>query len=114
MGQGQIETGWAVHVIGPDDILDELSFAEALKAQADINAEAQRSHADHPDHPKFWGNILSPEDAEPSSWLVVICREGVSEVTKFDDEPEACAFFAKAREQWSDSYLACVVAGPKV
>lgn len=54
--------------------------------------------------------------AEPVSdgpWLVVICREGVSEVTLFDDEAEAVKFYDQASAQWSDSYLCVARRWPK-
>jgi hypothetical protein len=47
-------------------------------------------------------------------WLVVICREGVSDVTVFTEEDEARAYFELASSQWSDSYLARAVIASRV
>lgn len=47
-------------------------------------------------------------------YLVVISREGVPEVTGFNDLEEATCFFEAASAQWSDSYLCEVKRGPKV
>ncbi len=46
------------------------------------------------------------------NWLVVICREGVSEVTPFANYDDAKEFFDKWEQQWSDSYLCKVEIGP--
>ncbi|MGK3981217.1 hypothetical protein WMF38_57000 [Sorangium sp. So ce118] len=48
------------------------------------------------------------------SWLVVICREGVTETTTFEDESDARTFYGSASEQWSDSFLCKVAKGPLV
>lgn len=48
------------------------------------------------------------------SYLVVIIREGVPEVTGFYSLEVASKFFELASAQWSDSYLCEVKRGPKV
>lgn len=49
---------------------------------------------------------------DPVRWLVVICREGVSEVAPFAVEEDAKAYFDKASPAWSDAYLCSIVRGP--
>jgi hypothetical protein len=52
----------------------------------------------------------------PLRWqyLVVIVREGVPEVTGFNDIDDATAFCHLHGAQWSDSYLCNVVKGPVI
>lgn len=50
----------------------------------------------------------------PVTYLVVIARDGVPEVTEFRDEAEALGFFGVAKSQWSESYLSRVIHGPGV
>lgn len=47
-------------------------------------------------------------------WIVVINREGVSDVTGFHSRIDAQEFFDTWSAQWSESYLCEVVIGPKV
>lgn len=54
-----------------------------------------------------------PQEEHPGQWLVVICREGVTEATPFESKSDAAAFFDRASLQWSESYLAHVVQGPR-
>jgi len=49
---------------------------------------------------------------ETPRWLVVIWRESAAEVTTFDEEADARAFFDTASIQWTESFLAKVVVGP--
>jgi hypothetical protein len=54
--------------------------------------------------------------AEPKRelpWLVIICREGISEVTVFTEENEARSHFEKMSWRWSDSFLARAVIAPR-
>lgn len=44
--------------------------------------------------------------------FVIICRDGVPEVTPFSDINAAVQFYDLAKEQWSESYLCEAVAGP--
>lgn len=44
--------------------------------------------------------------------FVIICRDGVPEVTPFSDINAAVQFYDIAKEQWSESYLCEAVAGP--
>ncbi len=46
---------------------------------------------------------------EGAPWLVVICREGQTDMTVFSDEAVAREFFVDASAQWSDSFLARAV-----
>jgi len=46
-------------------------------------------------------------------WLVVINREGTSEVTVFTEEKTAREYFASASLQWSESYLTRAIEFPK-
>lgn len=46
-------------------------------------------------------------------WFVVICREGVTEVTPFEDEADARAFLDISGVQWTEAFLCKVVEGPK-
>ncbi len=46
-------------------------------------------------------------------WLVIIAREGVSEVTVFTEESDARIFFEQASLQWSESFLARAVIAPR-
>lgn len=55
----------------------------------------------------------APVGPAPQRWLVVICREGVTEALPFSEEEDACIFFERASAQWSDSYLARIVSGPR-
>lgn len=45
------------------------------------------------------------------SWLVIIVREGVA-ATEIDDEDTAKVFYDQHSQQWTESYLCEVVAGP--
>jgi hypothetical protein len=47
-------------------------------------------------------------------WLVVIVREGVPEVTGFDDRLDAVDYFSRASIQWTESFFCEVQAGPGV
>jgi len=49
---------------------------------------------------------------DPYKSFVIICRDGVPEVTPFCDINEATQFYDLAKEQWSESYLCEAVAGP--
>ena len=47
--------------------------------------------------------------------LVVICREGISEIIPFGNEytlEEIEEYFERASTQWSDAYLCKVIKGP--
>jgi len=44
--------------------------------------------------------------------LVVIVREGVAEVTEFEDDDTARTFFDEHAQQWTESFLCRVLAGP--
>jgi hypothetical protein len=48
------------------------------------------------------------------TWIVVIVREGVSEVTGFFEYEAARVHFETMSMNWSESYLCEVVIGPKV
>lgn len=50
------------------------------------------------------------------SRIVIICREGRSEITPFKpgDEKDAEEYFDIASANWSDSYLCIVEKGPAV
>lgn len=50
----------------------------------------------------------------PPRFLVVICREGETEATEFDDLGQAREFHDWAGTYWSDSFLCQVLKGPKV
>ena len=48
-------------------------------------------------------------------YLIVICREGITEVVPFGSEctlEEIERYFDRASEQWSDAYLCKVIRGP--
>ncbi|MFA5961166.1 MAG: hypothetical protein WC848_00610 [Parcubacteria group bacterium] len=48
-------------------------------------------------------------------YLIVICREGITEVIPFENEitPESVdAYFERVSEQWSDAYFCKVLKGP--
>jgi hypothetical protein len=48
-------------------------------------------------------------------YLIVICREGITEVVPFENEttPECVEkYFNRISEQWSDAYLCKVIKGP--
>lgn len=45
-------------------------------------------------------------------WIVVICREGASDVTPFEDERTAREYFDLWSMQWSESFLCEIVIGP--
>lgn len=47
-----------------------------------------------------------------AKWLVVIVREGEPEVTPFEEEDFARAYFNRWSNQWSESFLTKVVIGP--
>lgn len=58
--------------------------------------------------------VRSESDPCATNWIVLICREGVSEVMPFKHKADAVEFFQKREGQWSDSYLCEVKVGPKV
>ncbi len=47
-------------------------------------------------------------------WMIIICREGVSEVTPFVHYDDAKYYFDQVSPQWSESYLCEVKIGPLV
>jgi hypothetical protein len=52
---------------------------------------------------------------KPPRYMVIVCREGVSQVFPFDDLEAAYAFYkGPATEQWSESFLVVVLKGPQV
>jgi len=51
-------------------------------------------------------------DESSARWMCVIVREQIAEVTRFDDEVDARAYFDTASAQWSESFLTEVVIGP--
>ena len=56
-----------------------------------------------------------PKDNLLYEYLVIIIREGVSEIIPFEskDYPENVEkYFDRASTQWSDSYLCKVIKGP--
>lgn len=52
--------------------------------------------------------------AGPHSHMVVICREGDTQATLFDDLRSAHEFHGSAGAQWSESYLTEILRGPLV
>ena len=57
---------------------------------------------------------IDRSNRRPLRWqyLVVIVREGVPEVTGFNDIDDATAFYDLHGSQWSESYLCNVMKGP--
>jgi hypothetical protein len=53
------------------------------------------------------------EQQREMPWLVVICREGVTEVIVFTTEKDAREHFDRASLQWSESFLARAVIAPR-
>lgn len=61
--------------------------------------------------------MSDPKETKPRhpteyKWLVVINREGESNVTGFFHYDDARKFYDLASLQWSDSYLCDIVKGP--
>ncbi len=48
------------------------------------------------------------------TWIVVIVRESLPEITGFHDKESALEYFETFSPNWSESYLCEVIIGPKV